>query len=151
MSLEAAYEFLASVELLSLATSSPDGVPHCAPSFFAIDGRNIIFTTSDQTTTGKNLLSNPRAAFGEGDAPDPGQTWDDAKGIQIVGNVVYLQGADADAAAEKLMASYSHLGESIKQSHMFRLEPTRIKYLHNAPDGDEEFETLGVNWVLEEF
>ena len=151
MSLEAAYEFLASIELLSLATSSTDGVPHCAPSFFAIDGRNIIFTTSDRTTTGKNLLSNPRGAFGEGDAPDPGQTWDDAKGIQITGDVRLLKGAEADAAAEKLIANYAHLGEAIKQSHMFVLEPTRIKYLHNAPDGDEEFETLGVNWVLDEF
>ena len=103
------------------------------------------------TTTGKNLLSNPRAAFGEGDAPDPGQTWDDAKGIQIVGNVVHLDGAEADAAAAALMAKYSHLGEAIKQSHLFRLDPTRVKYLHNAPDGDEAFETLGVNWVIEEF
>ncbi|MEI2706893.1 MAG: pyridoxamine 5'-phosphate oxidase family protein [Ilumatobacteraceae bacterium] len=151
MSLEAAYEFLASVELLSLATSSKDGLPHCAPSFFAVDGRSVFFTTSDQTTTGKNLLSNPRAAFGEGDAPDPGQTWDDAKGIQIVGNVVHLDGAEADAAAAALMAKYSHLGEAIKQSHLFRLDPTRVKYLHNAPDGDEAFETLGVNWVIEEF
>ncbi len=151
MSIEAAYEFLGTYELLSLATASKDGVPHCAPTFYAFDGRNILFTTSDRTTTGRNVLSNPLAAFGEGDAPDPGQTWDDARGIQLQGRVVLLEGAEADAAAEKLMAAYSHLGESIKQSHMFRFEPSSVTYIHNAPDGDEEFEPLGVNWVRETF
>ena len=149
MSIDAAYEFLASHELLSLATASSDGVPHCAPSFFAIDGRNIVFTTSDQTTTGQNLLSNPVAAFGEGDAPDEGQTWDDAKGIQIVGKVVPLTGADADAAADKLIASYAHLGDSVRQSHMFRLEPTKVKYLHKGHS--DEFDALGVSWQIDEF
>lgn len=151
MSLDAAYEFLASHELLSLCTASKDGVPHCAPSFYVLDGRDVLFTTSDRTTTGRNLLSNPYAAVGEGDAPDPGQTWDEARGIQISGSVTVLEGADADAAASKLMAAYSHLGDSIRQSHFFRLTPTAVTYIHNAPNGDEEFEPLGVNWVRETF
>ena len=151
MSIEAAYDFLGSHELLVICTASKDGVPHAAPSFYAIDGRNIIFTTSDRTHTGRNVLSNPTASVAAGDAPDPGQTWDDAKGIQIVGKVVELSGSAATAAASKLRANYSHLGETIMQSHFFCIEPTSIDFIHNAPDGDEEFETLGVNWAREHY
>lgn len=148
-SLDAAYEFLASIELLSLATASKDGVPHCAPSFFAIDGRNILFTTSDQSISGQNLLENPLAAFGEGDSPDPGQTWDDAKGIQIIGDVEALEGDAAEDAATKLIAAYAHLGDSVRQSHMFRLVPSKVKYLHKGES--DQFQSLGVSWVVEEF
>src|ERR1700712_3272570 len=109
MSLESAYEFLASQELLVICSASKDGVPHAAPSFYALDGQDIIFTTSDKSRTGSNLLSNPVAAVAAGDAPDPGQTWDDAKGLQIIAKVSVLEGAEAEAASEKLKAAYSHL------------------------------------------
>ena len=151
MSLESAYEFLASQELLVICTASKEGVPHAAPSFYALDGQDIIFTTSDKSRTGTNLLSNPVAAVAAGDAPDPGQTWDDAKGIQIIASVTVLSGDDATAAADKLKASYSHLGDTILQSHFFRLTPTSVDYIRNAPDGDEEFEPLGVDWTRETY
>jgi uncharacterized protein YhbP (UPF0306 family) len=151
MPIETAYEFLASQELLVICTASKAGVPHAAPSFYALEGRNILFTTSDKTRTGSNVLSNPVAAVAAGDAPDPGQTWDDAKGIQINGSVELLEGAEADAARDKLRAAYSHLGDSILQSHFFKLTPHQVDYIRNAPDGDEEFEPLGVDWTRETF
>ena len=151
MSIQIALDFLNSNELITLCTASKDGVPHAAPTFFALDGRNVLFTTSDRTHTGQNVISNPVAGVACGDAPDPGQTWNDARGIQIHGRVVSLEGADATAAAGALRARYSHLGEGIMQSHFFRLEPTSIDYIRNAPDGDEEFELLGVDWHRETF
>lgn len=151
MSIEAAYEFLGSHELLVISTASLAGEPHSAPSFYALDGRNILFTTSDKSRTGANLAANPRASVGAGDPPDPGQTWDDAKGIQILGNVVSITGDEAIAAADKLRANYSHLGDGILQSHFYKLVPTSIDYIRNAPDGDEEFEPLGVDWTREHY
>jgi uncharacterized protein YhbP (UPF0306 family) len=151
MSLESAYEFLASQELLVICTASNDGVPHAAPSFYALDGKDIVFSTSDKSRTGSNLLSNPVAAVAAGDAPDPGQTWDDAKGIQIVASASELTGDEARDAADKLKASYAHLGDGILQSHFFRLTPTSVDYIRNAPDGDEEFEPLGVDWTRETY
>ena len=62
-----------------------------------------------------------------------------------------LDGAEAEAASDKLKAAYSHLGDSILQSHFFRLTPTSIDYIRNAPDGDEEFEPLGVDWTRETY
>ena len=151
MSIEAALEFLASHELLVICTASKDGVPHAAPSFYALDGQTILFTTSDTTHTGRNIAANSAAAVAAGDAPDPGQTWDDAQGIQIVGSVRELTGDDAKAAADKLRANYSHLGERILQSHFYALEPTSIDYIHKGQKGDAEFAPLGVNWERESF
>ena len=151
MSIEAAFQFLASHELLVICTASKDGVPHAAPSFYALDGQNIVFTTSDTTRTGQNIAANSTAAVAAGDAPDPGQTWDDAQGIQIVGNVRNLEGDDALAAAEKLRANYSHLGERILQSHFYVLEPTTVEYIHKGQKGDAEFAPLGVNWERESY
>ena len=96
MSLESAYEFLASHELLVICTASKEGVPHAAPSFYALDGQDILISISDKSRTGSNLASNPVAAVGAGDAPDPGQTWDDAKGIQIQRQATLLDGAAAE-------------------------------------------------------
>ncbi len=151
MSVEAAFEFLGSHELIVIATASNDGVAHAAPSFYAIEGRTIYFSTSPKTHTGKNIAANGNAAVAAGDAPDPGQTWSDAKGIQITGKVRELTGDQATAAATKLRANYSHLGDSILQSHFFALEPTSVDYIRNAPDGDEEFEPLGVDWTREHY
>jgi uncharacterized protein YhbP (UPF0306 family) len=151
MSIEAAIAFLNSQELVTLCTASTAGVPHAAPVFFALDGRNVVFTTSEKTHTGQNVLSNPLAGVACGDAPDPGQTWSDAQGIQIHGKVVSLEGDAATAAAAMLRARYSHLDDRIMQSHFFRLEPTSIDYIRNKPDGDEEFEALGVDWTRETY
>lgn len=151
MTIEAAYEFLASQEVVIISTASADGLPHAAPSFYALDGRSVLFTTNDNTHTGRNLAANPRAAVAAGDAPDPGQTWSDARGIQIVGNVVSLSGAEAEAAANALRAAYSHLGDGVTRSHFYRLEPTAVDYIHHGDAGDDEFKDLGVNWVREHF
>ncbi len=151
MSIEAAFDFLASQELLVICTASKDGVPHAAPAFYVLDGRDILFTTSATSRTGTNLTSNPVASVAAGDAPDPGQTWDAAKGIQISAKAIVLEGAAATSAAEKLKAAYSHLGDGILQSTFFRLSPTSVDYIRNAPDGDEEFEPLGVDWKRESY
>jgi uncharacterized protein YhbP (UPF0306 family) len=151
MSIEAAYEFLGTQELITLCTASSSGAPHAAPVFFALDGRSVVFTTSEHTHTGKNLLSNPVAGVAAGDAPDPGQTWSDAKGIQIHGSVASLEGDDAAAAAALLRARYSHLDDRIMQSHFFRLHADSVDFIHNAPEGDDEFSLLGVEWTRESF
>jgi uncharacterized protein YhbP (UPF0306 family) len=151
MSLESALAFLGSQELVSLCTASSAGVPHAAPSFFALDGRSVLFTTSATTQTGQNLAANPQAAVAAADAPDPGQTWSDAHGIQLHGPVTALTGADADAAASALRARYAHLDDRMMSSHFFRLDPTSIAFVAHGDSADQEFAKLGVEWRREEF
>ena len=151
MSLESAYAFLGSHELLVICTASKEGVPHAAPSFYALDGQDVLISISDKSRTGANLAANPVAAIGAGDAPNPGQTWDEAKGIQIQASATLLDGADADAAKDKIKAAYSHLGDSVLQTQYYRLTATSVDYIRNSPDGDEEFEPLGVDWTRESY
>ncbi len=92
---------------------------------------------------------SPRS--GRGTLRTPGRRWSDAKGIQITAKATTLEGADAEAAKAKIKAAYSHLGDSVLQSHCFRLTATSVDYIRNAPDGDEEFEPLGVDWTRETY
>jgi PPOX class probable F420-dependent enzyme len=46
-----------------LATTRPDGRPHAAPIWYAIDGRTIVFNTGAATIKGRNLANDPRVAI----------------------------------------------------------------------------------------
>jgi PPOX class probable F420-dependent enzyme len=46
-----------------LATKRPDGRPHAAPIWYAVDGRTIVFNTGAATIKGRNLANDPRVAI----------------------------------------------------------------------------------------
>lgn len=46
-----------------LATVRPDGRPHIAPIWFALDGDDLIFTTWHQSVKANNLKANPRISL----------------------------------------------------------------------------------------
>jgi PPOX class probable F420-dependent enzyme len=46
-----------------LATTRPDGRPHAAPIWYAVDGRTIVFNTGAATIKGRNLANDPRVAI----------------------------------------------------------------------------------------
>ncbi len=54
-----------------LATASPTGLPHVAPIWFLVDGRDLVFTTGRDTVKGRNLRANPRAALSVDAEPYP--------------------------------------------------------------------------------
>ena len=146
---QSAYEYLASHELLTVATASADGVPHASPVFYVSDGPVVWFSTADNTQTGQNLAANPYASIAVADAPDPGEDWSHARGLQIWGPVTRLDGDETAAAQAKFAASYSHLGDKALDSPFYRLDPSEVHYVHNDQAGDEDFEALGVHWVRE--
>ena len=146
---ESAYEFLGSHELLTLATASTDGKPHATPIFYVSDRATLHFALAANSTAARNLADNPRASIGIGDAPDPGQSWEDAKGVQIDGKVVRLDGDDASAAAEQFRSRYPHLGDAVTAGPFYRLDPEDVRYVHNDIPGDEDFEALGAHWHRE--
>lgn len=146
---ESAYEFLGSHELLTLATASNDGKPHATPIFYVSDQATVHFSLAEGSTSARNVADNPRASIGIGDAPDPGQTWDDAKGVQIDGTVVKLQGDEAKAAADKFRSRYPHLGDAVSAGPFYRLDPQDVRYVHNDVPTDEDFEALGAHWYRE--
>jgi PPOX class probable F420-dependent enzyme len=55
--------FLAIPRAAVVATVRPDGRPHAAPVWFAVDGEDLVFTTGADTVKGRNLAANPRATL----------------------------------------------------------------------------------------
>ncbi len=141
-----AENFLASHELLTLATSSSTGEPHACSVFYATEGTTVYFSVSPDSQSHKNLQANPRASVAVGDAPDEGQDWKAAKGIQITGDVTDIHGDEEREAGAKVAARYSYLDDVFSGGDFFRLDATEVHYVDNSSDGDEAFEALGVAW-----
>jgi uncharacterized protein YhbP (UPF0306 family) len=141
-----AEEFLASQELLTLATASSSGVPHAAPIFFATEGTKIFFSLNHNSQSYKNIMENGRAAIAEGDAPDEGEDWTAAKGIQMVGTVVDVEDEEERQAGQLVAARYSYLDDVFSGGDFFRFDPSEVHYVDNSREGDDAFEALGVEW-----
>lgn len=72
MTPEQVYEFITSHRLTAhLATVRPDGRPHVAPIWIAVDGTDIVWNTGDSTVKGKNLLRTGYAAISMDDSVPP--------------------------------------------------------------------------------
>jgi PPOX class probable F420-dependent enzyme len=56
---------------MKVATVRPDGRPHIAPVWFALDGDTIIFTTHETSTKAVDLRSDPRVALCVDDETPP--------------------------------------------------------------------------------
>lgn len=64
MSRDQALEFLATgTRTGKLATVRPDGRPHVAPVWFAVEGDHLVFTTWHASVKARNLTHDPRAAM----------------------------------------------------------------------------------------
>jgi PPOX class probable F420-dependent enzyme len=60
------------VRTATLATVRPDGRPHAAPVWFALDGDDtVVFMTGAGTVKGRNILAEPRVAICVDDGHPP--------------------------------------------------------------------------------
>jgi uncharacterized protein YhbP (UPF0306 family) len=143
---QGAYDYLAEHEMLTVCTSSKDGVPHASALFYVSDGPTVFFSTAEGTKTARNLVENPLAAIALGDAPDPGQDWSYARGIAINGNVETISGDEASAAMQLFHAKYPNLPDTVSAAPLYRLKPTSIKAIHKDMTGSEDFEALGMTF-----
>jgi hypothetical protein len=58
---EEAWQFLGEGERTAVfASIRPDGRPHAVPTWYAVDGDELVFTTWHTTVKAANLRSNPR-------------------------------------------------------------------------------------------
>ncbi len=72
MTPEQVYAFISSHRLTAhLATVRPDGRPHVAPIWIAVDGIDIVWNTGDFTVKGKNLMRTGYAAISMDDSVPP--------------------------------------------------------------------------------
>jgi PPOX class probable F420-dependent enzyme len=72
MSDDDALAFLAAgMPTAALATTRADGSPHVVPVWFAVDGRDLVFTCASDSVKGRNLARDPRAAVSVADDAFP--------------------------------------------------------------------------------
>lgn len=140
---DSVFDYLASHQLLTLATASKGGIPHATPCMYANEGTTVFFSTADDSTTATNLAENPVAALAVTD--DPGDDWNSARGAQLTGKVTRLSGDDAATAAELFAGRYPFLGSATATTY-YRLDPHDVKFVDNTSSGDDEKQALGVSW-----
>src|SRR3712207_4005642 len=141
-----AFEYLATHEILTLATASGAGAPNAAAMYYASEGSSLYFSAFPESTTGKNLAENPKAAAS---VYEPGTDPSSARGVQLRGTVTELDGDEETRAADLFAAKYPQLGDGVRHTHYWRFDPTDIKYTHNDEDGDGRGESLGITWKSE--
>ena len=143
---QSAEEYLASHQLLTLATASKDGRPHAAPNFYASDGLSLYFSFSPESESARNLAQNPVAAVGVADVPED---WTKASGIQMTGRVHECDDEEDAQAQQLFLDRYPFLGDGAVATQYWRFDPEEVHYVHNDQGGDEDLEALGVHWMRE--
>lgn len=110
--------FLQSHDTLTLATTGPDGRPHAAAVFYALDESDRLLFLSAQTSRhSQNIVHTAQVA---GTVQADGQRWSEIRGVQLEGTARLLEEAgEVAAGATAYLARFSFLLEfkSLLQSH----------------------------------
>jgi uncharacterized protein YhbP (UPF0306 family) len=136
-------DYLHSEKTVTLATASPDGVPHASTFMYANDGLSLYFWARPSSTTAQHLRDNPRVSFA---IDEYVEDWNKAKGIQGDGDCHLVGGGDEVARALGLLTdkfTSPSSGASTTNISFFKIVPTAVQYIDNAGAhvslGDDEF------------
>jgi PPOX class probable F420-dependent enzyme len=121
--------FLASRDVVVLATVQPDGAPLAMPMWFLHDPASLTMITVADTQKVRNLRRDPRVCV-----VAEGGTTGAVQGVSVHGRAEFLpDGPERRALAERFVAKYApHLerrwkGRSMPADRaMFRIVPTRV-------------------------
>jgi general stress protein 26 len=148
---QAVLDYLASQNTVTLATASPDGVPHARTFMYVSDGLTLYFWARPSTRTAQHVQGNPRISF----AIDEYVTdWNKAKGIQGDGTCEVVEAGDemgrvVGLFAEKFPSPSS--SASTASIAFFKVTPTSLQFIDNAGSqtsfSSDEF---GMNFHREE-
>jgi len=129
-------EYLASERTMTLATSTPGGVPYANTFLYVNDGPTLIFWSRSSAASARHVEQNPLVAFTidtyAGDLTK-------IRGVQGTGECsVILSGMEIARVADLFGQRFPDLqpGATISIS-FFRVVPTTITYIDNTSDGAE--------------
>jgi uncharacterized protein YhbP (UPF0306 family) len=127
-------DYLASEKTMTLATSTPTGVPYATTFLYVNDGPTIYFWSRSNTTAARHIAQNPMVAFAvetySGDLRH-------IRGVQGTGECsVLLSGIEIARVAELFGQRFPDLQPGTTMSiSFFRIVPTNINYLDNTEEG----------------
>ena len=126
----AAQQFLATKEVVTLATLQPDGAPLAMPMWFLHDPDAITMISVDGLQKVKNLRRDPRVCV-------VGETADarGIRGVVVQGRAAFLaDGPERRALAERFLQRYSGRLEKLWGGRamppnrvMFRITPAKVR------------------------
>jgi uncharacterized protein YhbP (UPF0306 family) len=136
-------DYLDGQKTVTLATVSPDGVPHASTFMYVNDGVSLFFWARPTSTTAKNVAANSRVSFAVDEyVPD----WNKAKGIQGDGQCQLVAFGDDVAKAVGLFADKfpsPSSGASTTNISFFKITPNALQFIDNEGArlslGEEEF------------
>jgi uncharacterized protein YhbP (UPF0306 family) len=138
-------EFLAEQRTLSLATVSPNGVPHASTFLYVNDGGVLYFWSRAGTTTARQIDHNPTVAFTiDAYREDVRQT----RGLQGTGECeVVLSGETIARVADLFGRRFPSLRPGSTMSiSFFRLVPTELQYIDNSRAAAGSERTFGADF-----
>ena len=131
--------FLAAHHTVSLATVDDDGAPHAANVLYAPDGVSLLWMSDTDTRHSRHIAA--RALVTATVAPDYSD-FQVIRGLQIFGTARQLSGAEAVAAAGRMVARYGFLASlangpaklraAYERAGFYRLAPERITLIDNT-------------------
>jgi uncharacterized protein YhbP (UPF0306 family) len=136
-------DYLGERKTVTLATASPDGVPHASTFMYAHDGPVLYFWARPSSTTAKHVKSNSRVSFA---IDEYVEDWNKAKGIQGEGECAQVTSGDEVARAVGLFADKfpsPSSGASTASITFFKVSPTTLHFIDNEGAkvslGEDEF------------
>ncbi len=122
-------QFLASKDVVVLATVGPDGAPLAMPMWFLHDASTLTLISVDETQKVRNLRRDPRL-FIVGESGTRG----DVRGVAIRGRAEFLaDGPERRALADRWLKKYDPHAERLwggrampRNRVMFRITPERV-------------------------
>ena len=121
-------EFLGENTTLTLATSSPNGIPRATALRYVSDGINIYVWTRSQSHTARQIEQNPLVSFA---------ITTESAGLQGSGEARVVLSGDEMAKAVELFADKfpTALGASTMNISFFRIAPLDVKLVDEAYAG----------------
>jgi uncharacterized protein YhbP (UPF0306 family) len=127
-------DYLSSQSTLTLASSSPAGVPRASTFLYVNDGPNLYFWSKPYTTTARHVDQNPMVSFAiDQYAQDLRQT----KGVQGSGECsVILSGEEIARVADLFGQKFPDLSPGATMSiSFFRIAPVELEFIDNTDEG----------------
>jgi uncharacterized protein YhbP (UPF0306 family) len=131
---QAVIDYLSSERTLTLATSTPGGVPYATTFLYVNEGPTIYFWTRASTIAARQIEANPTVAFTiDSYTGDLGAI----RGVQGTGECsVLLNGVEIAQVADLFGQRFPDLQPGTTMSiSFFRIAPTNLNYIDNTEDG----------------
>ncbi len=127
-------DYLGSEKTVTLATATPDGVPHARTFMYVNDGLTIYFWARPSSRTARHVRENLRVSFA---IDEYVADWNKAKGIQGDGDCRPVSGEEMVTViglfADKFPSPTSRA--STANIAFFKVTPTSLQFIDNEGAG----------------